>query len=51
MKIGIDSFGCNHGQSGCGSYLLNFIENYIPSKDIELELFGFEMDRFVYVKN
>ena len=51
MKIGIDSFGCNHGQSGCGSYLLNFIENYIPSKDIELELFGFEMDRFVYINN
>lgn len=51
MKIGIDSFGCNHGQSGSGSYLLNCIENYIPQEDIDLELFGFEMDRFVYINN
>ena len=51
MKIGIDTFGCNHSQSGNGSYLLNFISNYSEQKDIELELFGFEIDRFTYIKN
>lgn len=51
MKIGIDSFGCNHAQSGCGSYLLNCIANYVPQADIKLELFGFEIDRFTYIKN
>ena len=52
MKIGIDAFGCNHGQSGAGSYLLNCIKN-IPDKiesseKCEFELFGLEIDRYTY---
>lgn len=48
MKIAIDTFGCEHGKSGHGSYLINFM-NSIPS-DFKhtIELFGFETDRYRY---
>lgn len=48
MKIAIDTYGCDHGKSGLGSYLINFISN-IPSdcKD-DIELFGSEIDRYTY---
>ena len=48
MKIGIDSFGCNHGQSGMGAYLLNFIKNIPQDTPFEFELFGLEIDRYTY---
>lgn len=48
MKIGIDAFGCDHGQSGLGSYLLNFIKNLPESLNFEIELFGLEIDRYTY---
>jgi len=48
MKIGIDALGCNHGQSGLGSYLLNFIKNIPKNPQFELELFGLEIDRYIY---
>ena len=48
MKIGIDSFGCDHGQSGVGAYLLNFIKNIPEDSPFEFELFGLEIDRYTY---
>ena len=30
MKIGIDTFGCDHGKSGLGSYISYFVSN-LPS--------------------
>ena len=48
MKIGIDALGCNHGQSGLGSYLLNFIKNIPKNPQCEFELFGLEIDRYTY---
>ncbi len=48
MKIGIDAFGCNHGQSGTGSYLLNFIKNIPQDCPFDIELFGLEIDRYTY---
>ena len=51
MKIGIDTFGCNHSQSGAGSYLLNCISNFVPQKDLEIVFFGYEIDRFTYIKS
>ena len=48
MKIGIDALGCDHGQSGCGAYLLNFIKNVPKASQCEFELFGLEIDRYTY---
>lgn len=48
MKIGIDTFGCAHGQNGCGAYLLNFIKNVPAFSQSDFELFGLEMDRYTY---
>lgn len=48
MKIGIDTFGCEHAQSGQGAYLINFISNIPQSSDISFELFGLEIDRYIY---
>lgn len=48
MKIGIDTFGCDHARSGFGSYLLSLISN-LPKKDnFSYELFGSELDRYTY---
>ena len=51
MKIGIDTLGCNHSQSGQGSYLLNFLSNLPEDNKHEIELFGIEVDRYVYTTN
>lgn len=51
MKIGIDAFGCEHGQSGLGSYLINFINNLPSEEKKNIELFGPEMDRYTYNSN
>lgn len=48
MKIGIDTFGCDHARSGLGTYLLSFISNLSKTEGIEFELFGSELDRFTY---
>lgn len=48
MKIGIDTFGCDHARSGLGSYLLSFTANLIQDKDTQIELFGAEIDKFTY---
>ncbi len=51
MKIGIDTFGCDHAKSGLGSYLLNFISNLPLDSSFEYELFGLEEDRYTYNQN
>ena len=39
MKLAIDTFGSDHGRSGFGSYILNFISN-LPSDIFSSELEG-----------
>ncbi|HAH62066.1 MAG TPA: glycosyltransferase family 1 protein [Treponema sp.] len=48
MKVGIDTFGCDHGRSGIGSYLHSFTANLPQLPDVEFELFGSEIDRYTY---
>lgn len=48
MKIGIDTFGCDHARSGLGTYLLSFISNLPKTEGVEFELFGSEIDRYTY---
>lgn len=48
MKIGIDTLGCEHSKSGFGSYLLYFLKNIPADSPYEFELFGSELDRYVY---
>ena len=47
MKIGIDTFGCDHGRSGIGSYIHSLVRN-LPDSDLEIDLFGPELDRYTY---
>ncbi len=47
MKIGINTFGCDHGRSGIGSYLMSLVRN-LPESGHTLELFGPELDRYTY---
>lgn len=48
MRIGIDTFGCDHGRSGQGTYILNFISNLPQDDNYTIELFGEEEDRYNY---
>lgn len=48
MKIGIDTFGCDHARSGLGTYLLSFASSLTGSEPAQFELFGAEIDRFTY---
>lgn len=48
MRIGIDTFGCDHGRSGQGAYIINFISNLPQNSNLQIELFGQEEDRYVY---
>lgn len=48
MKVGIDTFGCEHGQSGLGSYLDALTSNFKNDETVEFELFGAEIDRYTY---
>ena len=52
IKVGIDTFGCDHGRSGLGSCLFYLTSN-LPSGDeeIQFELFGSETDRFTFTGN
>lgn len=47
MKIGIDTFGCDHARSGLGSYVFSFVSN-LGEYEKSFELFGSELDRFAY---
>ena len=51
MKFGIDTFGCEHGRSGLGSYLLSLTQKFQNTEDIEFELFGAEIDRYTYTRD
>ena len=48
MKIAIDTFGCDHAESGLGSYIFYFVSNLPAVSDLQFELFGAEIDRYVY---
>lgn len=48
MKIAFDTFGCDHGKSGLGSYLINFVNNIPADCPYKIELFGSEIDRYTY---
>lgn len=49
MKIGIDTFGCDHGRSGLGSYLIAICKQLsLNYQDIQFELFGSAIDRYTY---
>jgi glycosyltransferase involved in cell wall biosynthesis len=47
MKIGIDTFACENGQSAIGAYLMHILRRTPPS-GANFELFGWEYDRFTY---
>ena len=48
MKIGIDTFGCEHGRSGIGSYLSSLSQNFKNTEETQFELFGAEIDRYTF---
>lgn len=48
MKIGIDTFGCDHARSGLGTYLLSLMDSLTEIENVEFELFGSELDRYTY---
>jgi glycosyltransferase involved in cell wall biosynthesis len=47
MKIGVDTFACDGGKSGVGSYLSHLLRR-IPPSGAMFELFGWEYDRFAF---
>jgi glycosyltransferase involved in cell wall biosynthesis len=47
MKVGIDSFACDGGKSGVGTYLIQLLKRIPPSGAL-FEIFGWEFDRYVY---
>lgn len=47
MKIGIDTFGCDHGRSGIGAYILSLVHN-LPETEHTIQLFGHELDKYTY---
>ena len=47
MKIGIDTFACDGGKSGVGTYLSQLLRR-IPFSGGRYELFGWAYDRFAY---
>ena len=44
MKIAVDTFGCEHGKSGFGSYLINFISHLPENVPFDFELFGIHIN-------
>jgi glycosyltransferase involved in cell wall biosynthesis len=48
MKVGIDAFGCGHGRSGVGTYLVSLCAHLPDDGQFQFELFGSEMDRYTY---
>ena len=51
MKVGIDTFGCEHGRSGIGSYLSSLSQILCNTEDIQFEFFGAEIDRYTYARD
>ena len=48
MKVGIDTFGCDNGRSGRGSYVVSLINAIPDDSQLSWELFGPEIDRYTY---
>ena len=48
MKVGIDTFGSDHGRSGIGSYITSLVKNLPDEKDITFDIFGSEYDRYTF---
>ncbi len=48
MKVGIDTFCCDHGRSGIGSYLMSLVKNIPADSSHTFDLFGSELDRYTY---
>jgi glycosyltransferase involved in cell wall biosynthesis len=48
MKIGIDTFGCDHGRSGTGAYVAAIVKNLPKDSPHSFELFGAEIDRYTF---
>lgn len=51
MKIAIDTFGCEHGRSGVGSYVTSLVKNLPKNTSHTFELFGSELDRYTYTSD
>lgn len=47
MKIGINTFGCDHGRSGIGAYILSLVHN-LPKTEHKVQLFGHELDKYTF---
>ena len=47
LRIGVNTFGCNHGISGLGSYLFELMSG-VSNQDCEFILFGSELDKYTY---
>ncbi|MDR0399314.1 MAG: glycosyltransferase family 4 protein [Treponema sp.] len=47
MKVGIDTFACDSGKAGIGTYLIQLLKHISPSGAL-FEIFGWEFDRYVY---
>jgi glycosyltransferase involved in cell wall biosynthesis len=48
VKLGIDTFGANHGRSGLGTDLRSLVTAIPASTQMQVELFGPEIDRYTY---
>lgn len=48
MKICIDTFCCESGASGVGSYITSLIKNLAEQDDITFELLGSAVDKYTY---
>lgn len=46
MKVGIDTFGCNHGASGLGIYIKSLANCMKNDDSVEFEFFGAEEDKY-----
>lgn len=51
MNVGIDTFGCDHGKNGTGSYLRHLSAKLPDDGVVRYELFGSEVDRYTYSGN
>ncbi len=51
MKVGVDTFGCSHGVSSLGSYLVSISESFRDSDTIKFCFFGAEIDRYTYASD
>jgi glycosyltransferase involved in cell wall biosynthesis len=52
MKIGITTFGCDHGKSGIGRYAAEITTHLaLNFPDVQFEIVGFENDKTVFFPN